>query len=72
MMKCNGGPFAEGQESIPRVGSAPPEIRWDDGLGFRTITGEITPGNELLKLIAEALGRRPGISHDHGRNNAGQ
>ena len=32
-----------------------PEIRWDDGLGFRTIMGETTPGNELLKLIAERI-----------------
>ena len=47
--------FANEQETIPRVGTAPPEIRWDDGLGFRTITGETTPGNELLKLIAERI-----------------
>jgi glutamate dehydrogenase/leucine dehydrogenase len=43
------------QENVPHVGTAPPEIRWDDGLGFNAITGEMTPSNELLKLIAERI-----------------
>ncbi len=47
--------LVDGQQTIPRVGSTPPEIRWDDGLGFHTITGDTTPGNELLKLIAERI-----------------
>ena len=55
MMKPDLEPLVGGQETVPRVGSAPPEIRWDDGLGFRTITGDTTPGNELLKLIAERI-----------------
>ncbi|MFH2120831.1 MAG: hypothetical protein ABIJ25_10615 [Pseudomonadota bacterium] len=55
MMNPDLGPLVGGQETVPRVGSASPEIRWDDGLGFRTITGETTPGNELLKLIAERI-----------------
>ena len=55
MMNPDLDPFVDGQDTIPHVGSAPPEIRWDDGLGFRTITGETTPGNELLKLIAERI-----------------
>jgi hypothetical protein len=54
-MKPDLEPLVDGQETVPRVGSAPPEIRWDDGLGFRTITGDTTPGNELLKLIAERI-----------------
>jgi glutamate dehydrogenase/leucine dehydrogenase len=54
-MKPDFEPFVDGQETVPRIGSAPPEIRWDDGLGFRTITGDTTPGNELLKLIAERI-----------------
>jgi len=48
-------PFVDGQETVPRVGMAPPEIRWDDGLGFRTIVGDMTPSDELLKLIAERI-----------------
>ena len=55
MLKTDLEPFVDGQETVPRVGSAPPEIRWDDGLGFRTITGDTTPDNELLKLIAERI-----------------
>ncbi|MBA3004907.1 MAG: hypothetical protein FP813_13830, partial [Desulfurivibrio sp.] len=55
MMNPDLEPLVEGHETLPRVGAAPPEIRWDDGLGFRTITGETTPGNELLKLIAERI-----------------
>jgi glutamate dehydrogenase/leucine dehydrogenase len=43
------------RETALRVGSAPPEIRWDGGLGFHTITGDTTPGSELLKLIAERI-----------------
>jgi hypothetical protein len=48
-------PIVDGQKPIPCVGNAPPEIRWDDGLGFRTIVGDTTPSNELLKLIAERI-----------------
>jgi len=55
MMKPDLEPLVDGQETVPRIGSAPPEIRWDDGLGFRTITGDTIPGNELLKLIAERI-----------------
>jgi len=55
MMKRALEPLTDGQETILPVGSASPEIRWDDGLGFRTITGDTTPGNELLKLIAERI-----------------
>ncbi|MHB8909775.1 MAG: Glu/Leu/Phe/Val dehydrogenase [Syntrophales bacterium] len=55
MMKPDLEPLAGAQKTVPGVGSAPPEIRWDDGLGFRTITGDTTPGNELLKLIAERI-----------------
>lgn len=54
-MKHDLEPLVDWQENVPRVGCAPPEIRWDDGLGFRTITGDTTPGNELLKLIAERI-----------------
>jgi len=54
-MKLAFEPFVDRQETVPRTGSAPPEIRWDDGLGFRAITGDTTPGNELLKLIAERI-----------------
>ena len=67
MMKDDLGPFAGGQETIPRFGSIPPEIRWDDGLGFRTIMGETIPGNELLKLIAERIrvaARHLGLTRD--------
>lgn len=45
----------DGPEPVPHMGCVPPEIRWDDGLGFRTITGDTTPGNELLRLIAERI-----------------
>jgi hypothetical protein len=45
----------DAQETAPCNGSAPSEIRWDDGLGFRAITGDTTPGNALLKLIAERI-----------------
>ena len=55
MMKRDLEPLVDGQETILRVGSAPPEIRWDDGLGFRAITGDTTPGNGLLTLIAERI-----------------
>ncbi|MBU4370772.1 MAG: hypothetical protein KKD68_02630 [Proteobacteria bacterium] len=54
-MKPDLEPPVDGQETVPRTGSAPPEIRWDDGLGFRAITGDTTPGNALLKLIAERI-----------------
>jgi len=55
MMKRDGEPLADGQETVPPVCMVPPEIRWDDGLGFRAIMGDTTPGNELLKLIAERI-----------------
>ena len=55
MMKRDLKPLVDGQETVPHIGGAPPEIRWDDGLGFRAITGDTTPGNELLKLIAERI-----------------
>ncbi|MHB8772277.1 MAG: Glu/Leu/Phe/Val dehydrogenase [Syntrophales bacterium] len=55
MMKHDQKRFVGGQEIIPRSGTASPEIRWDNGLGFRTIMGETMPGNELLKLIAERI-----------------
>ena len=55
MMKPDLEPLVDGEETLPRVGGASPEIRWDDGLGFRTITGDTTPGDELLKLIAERI-----------------
>jgi glutamate dehydrogenase/leucine dehydrogenase len=48
-------PIVDEQKTIPCVGNAPPEIRWDDGLGFRAIVGDTTPSNELLKLIAERI-----------------
>ncbi len=67
MMKCNEEPLAAGPETIPGFGAVPPEIRWDDGLGFRTITGETTPGDELLKLIAERIrvaARHLGLTRD--------
>ena len=54
-MKPDLEPLVYGQETVPRAGNTPPEIRWDDGLGFRTIMGEMTPGNALLKLIAERI-----------------
>ena len=53
MMKADPGPIVDGQETVPLV--PPPEIRWDDGLGFRTIVGDMTPSDELLKLIAERI-----------------
>ena len=55
MMQQDTEPPVDGQETAPRAGCAPPEIRWDGGLGFRTITGDTTPGSELLKLIAERI-----------------
>ncbi len=55
MMNSDLEPPVDGQEPFPRVCSVPPEIRWDGGLGFHTITGDTTPGNELLKLIAERI-----------------
>ena len=55
MMKPDSAPLVDGQEALPGIGSASPEIRWDGGLGFRTITGDTMPGNELLKLIAERI-----------------
>ena len=67
MMKCNSGLFTDGQERSPRAGNVPPEIRWDDGLGFRTIMGEAMPGNALLKLIAERIrvaARHLGLTRD--------
>jgi len=48
-------PTENGQENISRVGAVPPEIRWDDGLGFHAIMGETRPGNKLLNLIAERI-----------------
>jgi hypothetical protein len=63
MMKPDLEPLVDGQETVPRIGSAPPEIRWDNGLGFRTITGDTIPGNELLRLIAERI--RVAASHLH-------
>jgi len=42
-------PFVGGQKTVHHGVGAPPEIRWDDGLGFRSITGDTTPGNESLK-----------------------
>ncbi|MCE5264069.1 MAG: hypothetical protein LLG97_11105 [Deltaproteobacteria bacterium] len=57
----------DGGGAVACVGSVPPEIRWDDGLGFRTITGDLTPGNELLKLIAERIrmaARHLGLTRD--------
>ncbi|MEI7671256.1 MAG: hypothetical protein WCK00_04000 [Deltaproteobacteria bacterium] len=56
-----------GQENVPLMGSTPSEIHWDDGLGFRAITGDTTPGNELLKLIAERIrvaARHLGLTRD--------
>ncbi|HNU71243.1 MAG TPA: hypothetical protein PKL48_05965 [Thermodesulfobacteriota bacterium] len=54
-MKPKAEPFADEQETISRVVSAPAERQWNDLLAFRTITGDITPGNELLELIAERI-----------------
>ena len=67
MMKTDLKPPVDGQETLPCVGGAPPEIRWDDGLGFRTIMGDTTPDNELLKLIAERIrvaARHLGLTRD--------
>ena len=36
---------------------APTGSRWDEGLGFRTIVGELTPGTSLLRLIAVEIPR---------------
>jgi len=55
MMKSDLEPPTDGQETVNRLGSTPHEVHWDNGLGFRTITGDMTPGNELLKLIAERI-----------------
>jgi len=54
-MKPDLEPPVDGQETVSSTGSTPPEIRWDDGLGFRAIMGDTTPGNPLLKLIAERI-----------------
>lgn len=54
-MKPDREPPVDGPRTVPCFGSAPTGIRWDDGLGFRTVTGDTTPGNELLKLIAERI-----------------
>ena len=67
MMDPNVEPIDGGQENTPRAGGVHPEIRWDDGLGFRTITGDTTPDNELLKLIAERIrvaARHLGLTRD--------
>ena len=55
MLNLAPGPFADRNGANSGNGTPYPEIRWDDGLGFRTITGETTPKNELLRLIAERI-----------------
>lgn len=47
-------PPTEAAGRPPEV-EAPPGSRWDEGLGFRTIVGELTPATELLRVIAERI-----------------
>lgn len=54
-MGADSEPSTEGRKRGPGLDGMHPEIRWDDLLGFYTITGEVNPGNELLNLIAERI-----------------
>jgi len=44
-----------GAIASPVQAEAPDGVRWDEGLSLRTITGELTPGTVLLRLIAERI-----------------
>lgn len=67
MMKPDLDPHVEGRRTLSDFGGSPPGAQWDNGLGFRSITGDTTPGNELLKLIAERIrvaARHLGLTRD--------
>lgn len=45
---------ATGSNPLP-VRERAPGITWDGGLAFRSVVGDLTPGDELLRLIAERI-----------------
>lgn len=67
MLKPDLEPHVEGQRTLSDFGGSPPGTHWDNNLGFRSIAGDMTPGNELLKLIAERIrvaARHAGLTRD--------